>query len=167
LQRLQRVIFFQQIVGLVQNFYIGSPLRNLNPLSSPRIEKLTIFPASNTSAALPPPPSGCQCRCQIAHHCSAAAALPPLLCQRCHPAATAIVVLPPLPPLYRHCCCRPVTLLPHCTSLPPIRCCRRPCAANASAMLPAIAKPLPHCLRRSANTATVLPPLTLRCRCRC
>ncbi len=56
---MSRFVFFQQIVGLVQIFYIGSPLGDLNPLSSPRIEKLMIFPASNASAALPPPPSRC------------------------------------------------------------------------------------------------------------
>jgi hypothetical protein len=162
----EQVFFFQQIVGLVQNFYVGSPLGGLNPLSSPRIEKLMIFPASNASAALPPPPSRCRRRRRIAHRRRAAAALPPPLCKCCHPAATAVVVLPPPPPLYRHCRCRPVTLLPHCSSLPLLRCRRHPCAADASATLPAVAVPLPHCLRHSANTATALLPLTPRCRCR-
>jgi hypothetical protein len=163
----EQIYFFQQIVGLVQKFYVGSPLGDLNPLSSPRIEKLMIFPASNASAALPLPPLRCQ-RCRRISHCRrTAAALPLLLCQRCRPAATAVVLLTLPPPLYRRRCCRPVTLLPHCSSPPPLRCHRRPCAADASAALPAVATPLLRCLRRSANTATALPLLTPRCRCRC
>jgi hypothetical protein len=31
---LSRFDFFQQVVGLVQKKYVGSPLRDLNPLSS-------------------------------------------------------------------------------------------------------------------------------------
>ncbi len=162
---MSRLVFFQQIIGLVKKNFVGSPLGDLNPLSSPRIEKLMIFPASNASAALPPPPLRCRCHRRTAHCCRAAAALPPPLCQRCRLTATAIVVLPPLPLLYCRRCCRPVTLLPHCSSLPPLCFRRRPCAANASAAL-AVAVPLLHCLRRSANTATVLPLLTLCCRCR-
>jgi hypothetical protein len=162
---MNRFVFFQQIVGLVQIFYVGSSLGDLNPLSSLRIEKLMIFPAFNASAALPPPPLCCRRRRQIAHHCRAAAALPPPLCRRCCPAATVVVVLPPPPPLYHRCRCCPVTLLPHCSSPPPLRCQRRPRAADASAALPAVTAPLPHCLRCSANTATALPPLTPRCRC--
>jgi hypothetical protein len=37
-----RFVFMQQIVDLVQNSYVDSPLGDLNPLSSPRIEKLII-----------------------------------------------------------------------------------------------------------------------------
>ncbi len=166
-RQMSRFVVFQQIVGLVQFFYVGSPLGDLNPLSSPRIEKLMIFPTSNASAALPPPLLRRRHRRQIAHHYCAATALPLPLCQRCHPAATALVVLLLPPPLYRRRCCRPVTLLPHCSSPPPLRCCCRPCAANASAALPAIAAPLPRCLRCSANTATVFSPLTPCCRCHC
>jgi hypothetical protein len=43
-RQMSRFDFFQQIVGLVLKFYVGSPLRNLKPLSSPRIEKLMISP---------------------------------------------------------------------------------------------------------------------------
>jgi hypothetical protein len=44
----EQICFFQQIVGLVQTFYLGSPLGDLNPLSSPRIEKLMIPPSLGT-----------------------------------------------------------------------------------------------------------------------
>ena len=44
-RQMSRIDFFQQIVGLVQMFYVGSPLGNLNPLSSPRIEILMISPS--------------------------------------------------------------------------------------------------------------------------
>ena len=59
---MSRFLFFQQIIGLVKKNFVGSPLGDLNPLSSPRIEKLMIFPASNASAALPLPPSRCRRR---------------------------------------------------------------------------------------------------------
>jgi hypothetical protein len=39
---MSRFDFFQQIIGLVQIFYVGSPLGDLNPLSSLRMEKLVI-----------------------------------------------------------------------------------------------------------------------------
>jgi hypothetical protein len=53
--------FFQQIVGLVQNFYVGSPLGNLNPLSSPRMEKLVIqslvaLPKTQNTCSMSPAP---------------------------------------------------------------------------------------------------------------
>jgi hypothetical protein len=39
---MSRFDFFQQIIGLVQKIYVGSPLGDLNPLSSLRMEQLVI-----------------------------------------------------------------------------------------------------------------------------
>jgi hypothetical protein len=132
-----------------------------------------------------------------ARHSRAAAALPLLLCQRCHRApaanttcrcrphaahfrrAAAVLLLPTLPPCCRHrhgvanaaaMLLPPAAPLPAVAELlpppppPPMRCCRLPRAPDAAAVLPAVAVPLPRCLRRSANAATALPPLTARCR---
>ncbi len=38
-RQISRFIFFRQIVDLVQNHYVGSPLGDLNPLSYPRLKK--------------------------------------------------------------------------------------------------------------------------------
>jgi hypothetical protein len=73
--------------------------------------------------------------------CRCRAALP--LCQRCHRTVAANTAL-----------------LPRC-------CYRRPCAADFAATLPTVAMLLLHSLRHSANAATALPLLTLRCRCCC
>jgi hypothetical protein len=50
---LTTIDFFQQVVGLVQKFYVGSPLGDLNPLSSLSIKNPTsIFNWPDNS---PPP----------------------------------------------------------------------------------------------------------------
>jgi hypothetical protein len=156
------LIFFQQFVGLVQIFNVGSPLRDLNPFSSPRIETLMIFPASNASAALPPPPLCCQRRRQIAHRPRAAAALPPPLCQRCHRASDAAA---PLPPMLLCCrrCHRSITAVAVVLS---------PCFPTAHHRAVAALPLLPsHCqhLRRAAcccrAAATLPPPLCQHCHC--
>jgi hypothetical protein len=46
--QISRFVFFQQIVDLVPNFYVGFPLGDLNPLSYPRLKKnmiSTLMPA--------------------------------------------------------------------------------------------------------------------------
>jgi hypothetical protein len=110
--------------------------------------------------------------CCVVNAATSAALPPPLPLYHCRCRAAAVTVLPPLPLLCRrHCRCPAAPLpaaaklpLPHPTPL--LRCRRSSRAGNAFATLRAIAAPLPRCLHRSADAATTLPPLTLRCRCR-
>ncbi len=161
---MSRFVFFQQIVSLVQNFYVGSPLGDLNPLSSPRIEKLMIFPASNNaSAALPRCPRAADAAAELPTitallpRCLCHSAMLPPCCHRCCHAATAAAAtaLPPplLPP------CHPASPLLITTAAvllpPPLRCQRFRRAAHCHRT--AAALPLPICQHchctPAANTA--------------
>jgi hypothetical protein len=153
---MSRFVFFQQIVGLVQNFYVGSPLGDLNPLSSARIEKHMIFPASNASAELPRRPRAADAATEL----PTVAALLPRCLRRSADAAA------PLPPP-SSCCHRHRSTAAVAAALSP---CfptahhRRRCAAAAALTLPTPPPRCPPSPRRCRSASAALPTLPPRSR---
>ncbi len=166
---MSRFVFFQQIVGLVQNFYVGSSLGDLKTLSLfPKDRKTHDFPriqrlhcAASAALALPTPPPNCP---PSPHCCRAASAALPTLPPRCHRrrrAAAAATALPPLllPPCHP---ASPLLITTVAALPPPPLCCQRlrraACHRRAAAALP---PPLcQHCHRApAANTALQMPSL--------